>query len=394
MSTNNRFLLILSMLLQASTPRETINDIILQENGITNTKVFKKRLEKLQTEGRQLFTDKMYRTLGSSGGELIYKKQLSMFKEFLDLFKRPYRNDKEKFNARFEIFQVGLQRQAAMNKREARVNGSALYGINKYSDWTTEEFKLLTTPSFTFNKTVPDSSFIKHKSRTRRSAKIQHCSVSWKDIPQEVDWRPHSTKVKNQKNCGSCWAFVASEQVETYTAIKNNALPKELSPQELVSCAPSLGCKGGNTCLALYWLATKKQPLVTERTYPYEAKDSSCKTNKLKSDGNTVKAVCGCHSLKGREYLLLQVLAQKGPLAVNVDAMLWHDYIGGVVQHHCTSKKMNHAVQIVGYKLDGPVPYYIVRNQWGSSFGEDGYTRIKYGENICGVAEQPSFIVV
>jgi len=88
------------------------------------------------------------------------------------------------------------------------------------------------------------------------------------------------------------------------------------------------------------------------------------------------------------------VLAQKGPLAVNVDAMLWHDYIGGVVQHHCTSKKMNHAVQIVGYKLDGPVPYYIVRNQWGSSFGEDGYTRIKYGENICGVAEQPSFIVV
>ena len=55
---------------------------------------------------------------------------------------------------------------------------------------------------------------------------------------------------------------------------------------------------------------------------------------------------------------------------------------------------MNHAVQVVGYELDGPVPYYIVRNQWGPSFGEGGYMRIKYGSNVCGIAEQPSYIVV
>jgi len=259
------FLTLLSLLVRATILKHIFNDSIFHEGNITNTQNFNERLKTLQTEGRQLFNDDMFLTLGSSGGEFIYKKQLSIFEEFVDLFKRPYRNITEKFNARFEVFQEGLQRQAAMNKKEAQFNGSALYGINKYSDWTTEEFQLLTNARLAFNETIPDINIIKYSSRSRRSTEIQHCSFPRKDIPREIDWRPHSTNVKNQKNCGSCWAIVGSEQVETYTAIKNNAVPKELSSQELVSCAPSRKCKGGDTCLALHWLATKKQPLVTEK---------------------------------------------------------------------------------------------------------------------------------
>lgn len=59
--------------------------------------------------------------------------------------------------------------------------------------------------------------------------------------------------------------------------------------------------------------------------------------------------------------------------------------LGGVIQHHCTNQNMNHAVQLIGYDLvSEPIPYWLAKNQWGRSFGEDGYVRIKYGENMCG----------
>ena len=216
--------------------------------------------------------------------------------------------------------------------------------------------------------------------------------------------------------------------------MKRRRRPQELSPQQLLSCAPSLGCKGGSTCTVLYWLSITHKSLVRESQYPYEGKDSPCDEKKVGESGNgrnggsmkvgskgaggkkkigdvggrngemtkmgdsggegndgtrdvgsigesdagtmklanaganaagggtktmemakggayggggeKVQRVCGCHSMVGREDLMLRVLAQKGPLAVNVDALSWHDYIGGVVQHHCTSRNMNHAVQV------------------------------------------------
>ena len=245
---------------------------------------------------------------------------------------------------------------------------------------------------------------MKHSSRYTRSLDRNHCSVQRTNIPQQVDWRKFTTKVKNQKNCGSCWALVASEQIETYWGRKEGGEGgvRELSGEELLSCSVgSRGCGGGNTCRALYWLTMTQQPVVSETTYPYQGQPGTpCDlANKLQQSGGEgegvrVKGVCGCHPIKGREHIMLQVLAQKGPLAVNVDALSWHDYVGGVVQHHCTSTNMNHAVQIVGYNLQSPIPYYIVRNQWGGSFGEHGYMRIKYGSNVCGVAQQPSYVIV
>ena len=58
--------------------------------------------------------------------------------------------------------------------------------------------------------------------------------------------------------------------------------------------------------------------------------------------------------------------------------------LGGIIQRHCSDKEMNHAVQVVGYSLAPPLPYWIIKNSWGPDFGENGFLRVKYGENMCG----------
>lgn len=89
---------------------------------------------------------------------------------------------------------------------------------------------------------------------------------------------------------------------------------------------------------------------------------------------------------------MVAALNNNGPLSIAVDATSWRDYVGGIVQHHCKGKELNHAVQVVGYKLDGPIPYWIVKNSWGEDFGNHGYIYIKMGENVCGIAETVGWV--
>ncbi|MED6265182.1 hypothetical protein AMECASPLE_018228 [Ameca splendens] len=80
-------------------------------------------------------------------------------------------------------------------------------------------------------------------------------------------------------------------------------------------------------------------------------------------------------------------LVQFGPLAAIVDAVSWQDYLGGIIQHHCSSQWSNHAVLVVGYDTTGDLPYWIVQNSWGTTWGDQGYVYIKIGSNICGIAD-------
>uniref|UniRef100_A0A1A8J7S5 Cathepsin O n=1 Tax=Nothobranchius kuhntae TaxID=321403 RepID=A0A1A8J7S5_NOTKU len=91
--------------------------------------------------------------------------------------------------------------------------------------------------------------------------------------------------------------------------------------------------------------------------------------------------------LSGQEEAMMGQLVQNGPLAVIVDAVSWQDYLGGIIQHHCTSQWSNHAVLVVGYDTTGEIPYWIVQNSWGTSWGNEGYVYVKIGSNVCGIAE-------
>lgn len=94
------------------------------------------------------------------------------------------------------------------------------------------------------------------------------------------------------------------------------------------------------------------------------------------------------------EDYLLEALAKVGPAAAAVNAILWQNYLGGVIQYNCDGsvELLNHAVQIVGYDLTAEIPHYIVRNSWGPQFGDNGYLYIAIGKNLCGIANEVSTI--
>lgn len=97
-----------------------------------------------------------------------------------------------------------------------------------------------------------------------------------------------------------------------------------------------------------------------------------------------------CDSFTDDEDSILYLLANHGPVAVAINAMLWQNYLGGVIQYHCDGapSMLNHAVQIVGYDMTAEIPHYIVRNSWGKDFGDRGYLYIAIGSNVCGIANE------
>lgn len=86
------------------------------------------------------------------------------------------------------------------------------------------------------------------------------------------------------------------------------------------------------------------------------------------------------------EEELLITLATHGPVAAAVNALSWQNYLGGIIQYHCDGAftSLNHAVQIVGYDKSDTIPYYIIKNSWGPTFGDRGYIYIAIGSNLCG----------
>ncbi|XP_074619936.1 cathepsin O-like [Acropora palmata] len=312
-----------------------------------------------------------------------------LFKKFVNTHERMYLNDSEEYNRRLAIFKESLARQAKLNAREKELNGTAVYGINQFSDWTVQEFKGFLVGGITRDHAIITNSI------QPQICKLCHLQINASATPSRQDWgkRGKVTSVKNQGKCGSCWAFSAAECVESQWAIAGNPLT-ELSVQELISCVRKDGCSGGNTYEALYWLQKGDYPLVSASELPYVDKETTCNRDTLSEKGAKIR--CGCELVMGNktEVYMKEIIGLHGPMAVNVDATMWHDYLGGIIQHHCTDTDINHAVQITGYDYNDYLSYWIVRNSWGSRFGENGYLYIKMGENLCGVAEAPSFVVV
>ncbi|KAG1681410.1 Cathepsin O [Nymphon striatum] len=203
------------------------------------------------------------------------------------------------------------------------------------------------------------------------------------EIPQKFDWRGKGvlTEIKDQKSCGACWAFSVVETVETMYALKSKSLV-DLSVQQVIDCsADGNKCNGGDTCQTLKWLVDDRVKIELEKDYPTTLVNEACRA-KHPPDGVTVRNFA-CHNFTSNEFEILKTIAYHGPVVAAVNSRSWHDYLGGIIQYHCDDK-VDHAIQIVGYDLTGEVPFYIVRNSWGSSFGHDGYLYVKIGANVCG----------
>lgn len=230
---------------------------------------------------------------------------------------------------------------------------------NKFADWTKDELEAILG------------------SRGQRMpgmlSSIQ--TLPKHQLPSTVDWRESGvvSPVKDQGGCGSCWAFAATETVESAYAVASGNLI-ELAPQTYVSCMAnpdqcggSGGCQGAIAELAFNY--TVEKGIAAADDFPYTARNSKCVdyTPAVKVDGYVTLPANDADSLA-------TALATVGPVAVSVAASQFSLYGGGIF-NGCTGStgaEINHAVQAVGYSAD----FWLIRNSWGSNWGEGGYIRL------------------
>lgn len=197
--------------------------------------------------------------------------------------------------------------------------------------------------------------------------------------PASVDWRRFGvvTPVKNQGQCGSDWAFAATGAVEGIGAITTGKL-YNLSEQQLIDCSRlyhNEGCNGGSAIDAFKFVMSRG--LASQYGYLYTARDGACK------QAPTVVRITGQGEVAKSVDALKEAVARQ-PIAAMVDSRNWVTYKGGIFSDCGTD--LDHAVLIIGYTSD----YWIVKNSWGTQWGNSGYIYLKMG-NTCGIGEMASY---
>lgn len=209
------------------------------------------------------------------------------------------------------------------------------------------------------------------------------------EAPDSVDWRKQGlvTKVKNQGTCGSCWAFSAAGALEGLMAKTTGQLPVDLSPQNLVDCSGKYGnrgCNGGFMSNAFQYVIDN-HGIDSEASYPYKGKAGICLYDPMNRAAN-----CSAFSfVHADEDSLKQAVAAVGPVSVGVHATCksFLYYRSGVLNDAACRQKVDHGVLAVGYGTDESQDYWLVKNSWGTLWGEDGYIRIARNQkNMCGIA--------
>ncbi|KAK3231707.1 hypothetical protein Dsin_003588 [Dipteronia sinensis] len=309
------------------------------------------------------------------------------FSVFKSEFGKKYATQEE-HDLRFGVFKANLRRA----KRHQMLDPSAVHGVTKFSDLTPSEFR---------------HQFLGLNRRLRLPADAHKAPLlPTKDLPTDFDWRDHGavTGVKDQGSCGSCWSFSTTGALEGAHFLATGELVS-LSEQQLVDCdhecdpeeygACDSGCNGGLMTSAFEY-TLKAGGLEREEDYPYTGTDrGGCKFDKTK----VVASVSNFSVVSTDEDQIAANLLKNGPLAVGINAVYMQTYIGGVSCPYICGKNLDHGVLLVGYgsAAYAPIrfkekPYWIVKNSWGESWGENGYYKICRGRNVCGVDSMVSTV--
>ena len=315
-----------------------------------------------------------------SQGQMFYKH----FDEFLNFthnYNRTYEGTAE-FWYRYNIFADNMDKIINHN------SGNSTYrlGINKFADLTSKEFKSL------YLSSIPSK--IESPSYKSYSYKFQNLN-----IPQSIDWRAEGlvTNVKNQQQCGSCWAFSAVAALEGQHAKKTGKLVS-LSEQQLVDCITDCyGCNGCWPNVALEYIISNEVGVDTEASYSYTGMQGTCHFNATNIGAN----LTGVVNITSKNVTqLMEALGTVGPISVAIDAEGdFQMYSSGIfTSYSCQSdiNNLDHAVTAVGYGVDSHGHmYYIIKNSWGADWGMDGYIYFSRDiDNMCGIATDAMYPLV
>jgi len=348
-----------------------------------------------------------------------------MFLDWVIFYGKMYSSAQEE-QFRFENFVASIKRAKALNEEH---NSPNLFGITKFSDLTVEEFEaaflmknnLLESESFiqslhklgdeqqtieeVAKKTNPHgfkiqgmllnngSSLVENMAILDSDAKksVNHVTSGW--APNTVfDWRYNNvtTAIKDQGQCGSCWAFSATSQIESNHALAYS-LPPPLSPQQIVDCdILSNHCDGG-VPLQAYEYVELAGGLETDVEYPYKGVKQHCHDN-----GTKVVDIDGFRPISlWNETGMLEFLILGGPISICLNAKNFETYSGhnGILPGStCNPILINHCVQLTGFLTDnhGDVVAWNVRNSWGTGWGNNGYGFLQFGVNACNLDLTPS----
>jgi len=307
-------------------------------------------------------------------------------------FKKVYTDDVDEAE-RKQIFAENMVRINDLNEK----NGEYVFGWTRQTDRKEEEkhYRGAKRPSVTLSAEVV---------------------LSQTTPPAAVDWRKTIvvTPVKNQGQCGSCWAFSATQTIESQYAL--DAAPEyaiSFSPQQITSCTTDCyGCQGGWPYSG-YNYVKGVAGLSNEWYWPYtqsmiaQSTTAACSTNVTIFDGPDAELAGGHATVTGYNYVIpqcssgacdsqdmngLAAAVAEGPVSICVNAGAWNDYSGGVLsQSACGgygADDLDHCVQLVGYNTTASSPYWIVKNSWSTTWGEDGYIFLEYPANTCGLGNE------
>jgi len=297
------------------------------------------------------------------------------FKSWMVKHNKNYVNDAE------YVYRLGVYRQnLEFIEEHNRMNHGFTVAMNHFGDLSVQEF------AATYN------TYRVNHNRTL-SAEI-HTHNPLHELAADVDWRTKGavTGVKNQGQCGSCWAFSTTGSVEGAYFLKKGSLVSS-SEQQLVDCSGSFGnygCDGGLMDSAFNYIISNKG-IATESSYPYTAKAGACQKGQLGASISSFKDVAS------QNEGALQSAVQGTPVSVAIDAShsSFQFYSSGVYyESACSPTQLDHGVLAVGYGTDSSA-YWIVKNSWGSGWGSNGYILMSRNRNNnCGIATAASYPLV